>query len=259
MHLSGLDLTFWALTFFLNCALLAILVLRRRAAAFPIFTTLIFASVIRTIILYVTYRFASANTYFYIFWSLGFLDLSLQLAVAYELASTVFRPIGFWAHDVRRSAFLAVGISLALAILLTVLASPATHTLRSSIVIRGNFFSSALMSELFVVMVALSVYIGLPWKTHVARIAQGFGVYSLFGLFTEAAHSYFGTGNHAYARISQVRIALYCVCVLYWSIALLRDEPQPSQLPESMKLQLRALQLRTSALLQNLRESRRPS
>ena len=64
------------------------------------------------------------------------------------------------------------------------------------VVIKGNFFSSVAMSELFVGMIALSVKSGLPWKTHVARISQGLGVYSIVDLVIETGHSYFGVGQN---------------------------------------------------------------
>jgi hypothetical protein len=253
MHLTGLDLLFWALTFFEHCVLLTVLWYRHRAARFPIFTTLITMNVVRTIVLYFTLRFGNSETYFYTFWSFGFLDVTLQLAVAYELVTHVFGRLGAWAPDMRRSFAVLAGASLLIASVLTWLATPATRTLRSAIVIRGNFFSSALMTELFVAMIVLSVTMNFPWRTHVAGLTQGFGIYSIFGIITESAHTYFGTGKHAYATVSQVRISLYCLCVAYWIFVLARDEPQPRKLPEEVRLEIRALQRRVTLLLQSFR------
>ena len=259
MHLKSLDLFFWALGLFGHCVLLAVLWLRHRATYFPIFTALITTNVVRTIVLYCILHFGSSESYFYVFWSFGFLDVTLQLAVVYELSRHVFRPLGTWAPDLRRSFVILAGASLLIASVLTWLATPATRTLRSAIVIRGNFFSSALMSELFVAMIVLSVTADLPWRTHIAGLAQGFGVYSIFGILTESAHSYFGTGKHAYALISQVRISLYCLCIAYWIFVLARDEPQPRKLPEEVRLEIRALQKRATMLLQSFRQLGRAS
>lgn len=253
MQLDGLALFLWVLTLFEHCVLLAVLWSRRGAAQFPIFTTLIAFSVVRTIALYFTNRYGGSESYFYLYWTFAILDMTLQLAVAYEFASRVFRPLGVWAPDVRRSFAIVLGAGLAAASLLTWLAVPATKTLRSAIVIRGSLFSSALMSELLVAMIALSVTLGLPWQSRVARLTQGFGVYSMFGILTEGAHTYFGTGKHAYARVSQVRISLYCVCAAYWIYALARKEPEPRILPEQLRLELRALQARAATVLQGFR------
>ncbi len=256
MHLTGLDLLFWALGLFEHCVLLAVLWVRHRASSFPVFTALITADVVRTLVLYCTLRFGSAESYFYVFWSFGFLDAALQLAIAYELSRLVFRPLGAWAPDVQRSFVILAGASLVIASLLTWLATPPTRTLRLAIVIRGNFFSSTLMSELLVAMLALSVTMGLPWRTHVARLTQGFGVYSIFCILTEGAHSYFGSdrGKHVYALVSHIRMSLYCLCVAYWIFALAKDEPEPRKLPEQLRLDLRALQRRVAMLLQGFRE-----
>ncbi len=47
-------------------------------------------------------------------------------------------------------------------------------------------------------MMALSIDARLPWKTHVAKIAQGLGAYSLIGVLIETGHSYFGSQAESY-------------------------------------------------------------
>ncbi len=256
VHPNRLDFFLWAFGFLEACVLLGVLWRCKRAARFPVFTTLIAFDVVREIALYFTLRLGSPQTYFYVFWSLASVDMMLQLGVVAELFGHVFRPLGVWAPDVRRSFALLAGICLVIASGLTWLATPPARFLRSAIVIRGNFFSSALMSELFVAMVALSVTMGLPWKTHVARLAQGFGVYSIFGIVTEGLHSYFGTSAPAYARVTQVRISLYCLCLAYWIVALARKEPESPKLPPQLRTELLELQRRAATLLQSFRELR---
>jgi hypothetical protein len=256
MQLTGLDRLLWALGFSEHCVLLGVLWYRRGAAQFPVFTTLIAFDVIRAITAYLTLRFGSQENYFYVYWTLAILDVTLQLAVAYELAGRVFRPLGAWAPDTRRSFAIVVCASLAIASALTWLAAPATRTLRSAIVIRGEFFSSALMSELLVATIALAVTMGLPWQSRAARLTQGFGIYAMASLLTEGAHSYFGTGKHAYARVSQVRISLYCLCVAYWIFATAVKEPEPGKLPPQLRAELLALQRRAAELLKGFRELR---
>ncbi len=255
MHLTSLDRLLWALSFIGHCILLTVLCVRRRAASFPVFTTLISVNILRTIVLYFTLRFGSTESYFYTYWTLAIVDVALQLAIAYELATHVFQPLGVWAPDVRRSFFTLAGASVLIAFGLTWLAAPPTRTLRLAIIIRGDFFSSALMTELFVAMIALSVTLGLPWRTHVARLAQGFGIYSIFGILSDAAHSYFGSdqGNDTYKLLSHLQIALYLICVTYWSISLALKEPEPRKMPEQLHEELRILQQRAALMLKSLR------
>ena len=103
MHLTGLDRLLWALSLLGHCALLGVLLLRRRAPSFPAFTTLITVNILRSIVLYLILRFGRPDTYFYTYWTLAIVDVALQLAVAYELATHVFQPLGDWAPDVKRS------------------------------------------------------------------------------------------------------------------------------------------------------------
>ena len=173
MHLTGLDRLLWALCLAGHILCLPFLC-SPPGRVFPLFSTLIAVNIFRTVLLYFTLRLGSSETYFYTYWTLAIVDVALQLAVAYEVAAHVFQPLGAWAPDVRQS-FLVIAIaSVLVALGLTWLAAPPTHKLRLAIVLRGEFFSSVVLSELLVAMVALSVTLGLPWRTHVARLAQGF-------------------------------------------------------------------------------------
>jgi hypothetical protein len=255
VNLTVLDRFFWALSFTGHCGLLAILLFRRRAASLPIFTAFVVMNIVRTIVLYVTLNHGSKDQYFYTFWTLAMVDMALQFALAYELASHVFQPLGVWAPDVRQSFIAAIAAGIAIATLLTWLAAPPTKTLRLAIVLRGNFFSSVVMTEIFVAMVALSVTLGLPWRTHIARVAQGFGIFSLTGILVDAAHSYFGSrgGLAAFSLLSELENGLYVVCLCYWTVTLAINEPAPRKMPEELHNELRALQTRAALLLRSMR------
>jgi len=255
MHLTGLNLLFWAASFVGHVTLLFVLCIRRRVRDFPLFTTFITANILRTIALYVIAHFGTKAIYFYTYWYLAILDVVLQLCVVYELASRIFRPLGVWAKDVRRG-FVGLGsLSIVVATALAWLASPPTRLWMQSVMIKGNLFSAALMSELFVGMIILSVTVGLPWRTHIAQIAQGLGIYSVIDVLVEAAHSYFGLSRdtRAYDDLSHARIAVYLACTLYWIIMLWREAPRSRELSAQMHSDLLALQERVGYHLQSLR------
>lgn len=255
LRLTGLDLVFWGAGFVANLSLLAVLWYRRRARIFPFLTSLITLNVVRTVILYFVLRYASRNSYFYAYWSLIVLDTTLQLCVVYEIASQVFRPLDVWAHDLRTSFLWLTGLSVAVAFGLTWLASPPARTWVQAFATRGNLFAAALLSELFVAMMALSIHAGLPWKTHVAKIAQGFGAYSLITVLIEAGHSYFGAGRElpTFTALSHARMAAYLGCVTYWVINLWREERPVRRMTEEMRENMFALQMRLEYHLRDLR------
>ena len=259
MHLTGLDLLFWAVGFGEHLILLLVLAIRRRYRTFPLFTAFIFSNVGRTVALYFISIYGTKTNYFYSFWSLGILDTVLQLLVVYEMYSLTFRPLGAWAHDVRGAFVWLVTISVAVAAGLSWLAAPHARLWMQVVVIRGNLFSSACMSEFFVGMVVLAVKAGLPWKNHVARISQGLGVYSIIDVLIEAGHSYFGVGRNTqtYATLSHIRIATYLICVAYWIIMLWRNAPDSRSLPDSMSGQLIKLQNMVDSDLEKIRARKR--
>jgi hypothetical protein len=255
MHLAGLDFFFWAVGLFENLALLFVLWYRRLANRFPFFTGLAVLSVIRTIVLYLVHGYGTKDSYFDIYWSLAILDAVLQLGIVYEIASLVFRPVGVWAPDVRQSFLWLAGLSVAVASGLSWLASPPARAWEQSFVTKGNLFASALMSEVFVCMMALSIGAGLPWRAHAAKIAKGLGAYSLVSLLIEAGHSYFGVGRGApaFVFLSHIRIAAYLICVAYWAVMLWQQEQLSRELTEEMRERLLILQTRVKYDLQSLR------
>jgi hypothetical protein len=259
MHLTGLDLLFWAAGFLENVGLLFILWYRRRAKSFPFFTTLITLNVARTIVLYLVLDYGTKQGYFYTYWSLALFDVMVQLCIVYELASRVFRPLGEWAGDVRTSLVWLASLSVTVALGLTWLASPPARMWMQSVVSKGLLFSAALMSELFVGMMALSLSARLPWKTHVAKIAQGLGAYSLISVLIETGHNYVGVGRDvpAYIVLSHVRMAAYLGCVTYWIIMLWRDERPSREMTEEMRVRLFTLQRWVEYDLQGLRSRKK--
>lgn len=233
MQLNGLDFVFWVSAFLGHVALFCILVLRHRLKQYPFFSALILSSVVRTAVLYSVYQTRTVKTYFLWYWSMAILDTALQFCVVYEVASIVFRPAGPWARDVLRGWLWLISGAVLVASVLTWLAAPVASSWQGILTVKGSFFSSVLMSQLFVGMVSLSITAGLPWKTHAARIAQGLGTYSLLDILIEAAHTLFGRGytSHADATLSHVRMAVYLGCLLYWIVTLWQDAPESRALP----------------------------
>ena len=255
MQLTGLDLLFWAAGLGAHLILLSVLLIRSRFKVFPIFTAFIIANVGRTVALYFVRLLGTRAGYFYTFWSLGILDTVLQLAVVYEMYSLTFRPLGVWARDLRGTFIWLVTVSIAVAAGLTWLAAPHARLWMQVVIIKGSFFSSACMSELFVGMMVLAVKAGLPWKTHVARISQGLGVYSIIDVLIEAGHSYLGLDRDspAYTALSHFRMTAYLLCVAFWIVMLWRNAPDSRRLPENMRGQLTQLQNMVNSDLEKIR------
>ncbi len=259
MHLTGLDLLFWAAGFAENLTLLFVLWYRRRAKAFPFFTALVTLVVIKTLVLYFVNLYRTKNDYAYTYWTLAILDMTLQLCVVYEVASLVFRPLNVWAEDIRSSFIWLISLSLLVALGLTWLGSAPSQTWMQALTTKGNLFASTLLSELFVAMMALSVKVRLPWRTHVAKIAQGLGAYSLISVLIDTGRSYFGVSREkpAFVAISHVRMAAYLGCVTYWIASLWPDELPARTMTAEMREKIFTLQARVAYHLQDLRSRKK--
>lgn len=260
MHLSGLDLLFWAAGLVGHATLLFVLLWRRRSVRYPVFTALIAMNVVRTAVLYCIVSLGTKRQYYFTFWSLAMVDTALQFSVVYEMAAKTFRPLGLWARDVRGGLIGLLCLSLAIAAGLTYLASPPTRMWMQTVVIKGNFFSEVCMSELFVGILALSVTAGLPWKTHAAKISQGLGVYSMIEVLIEAGHNYFGIArdNHVYQALAHIRMTAYLCCLGYWIAALWPDEPPSRPLTIEMHSRLSELRHGLQEDLRRIRSGRQP-
>jgi hypothetical protein len=254
MPLTNLDLLLWVAGFLGHVALLFVLLRRGRARTFPIFTALIVSNVIRTMVLFVINSKGTKAEYFYTFWTLAFADVLLQFGVVYELASKVFRPLGKWPSDIRPRLAVLVAGSVGVALLLTWIPKPQSQFWMQVVLLKGSYFSAALMSELFVGMMALSSVAGLSWSSYVAKIAKGLAFYSVATLVFEAVNTSFGlTGNdRLYGELSQLRMVLYLGCVLYWIASLWRNAPPAGRMPDHVRQQVsvigQALQSRLDVL-----------
>jgi hypothetical protein len=241
MHVKGFDLLLWASSFVGHVVLLIVLIYRRRARVFPAFTSFIAAAVLRTIILFCVQQYGTKAAYFYTYWSLAIVvDVFLQMGVVIEVFLLIFRFRGHVRRDVRpQLLFWTIGSVLG-ACIVAVLAAPDTQLPVQRWMIRGNLLSSALMSELLAGMVWLAVRYGFPMKTHVARICEGFGVYSLIDVGIEAAHTYFGLrrGDALYIELSHFRIAVYLACLGYWVVTLWRNVTPPPESTDQVRQDL---------------------
>jgi hypothetical protein len=244
MQLSGFDRFAWAASFTGQILILAVLLLRRRARNFPIFTLYILEGIVTTVVGFFVFYHLPFSTYQHVYWSSGLLDEALQLLVVYEIAVHIFCPTGVWARDVRKTFISLAGASVVIALLLTWLAHPVAPKWIQTFILRSDFFSAALMSELFVGMVILSATVGLPWKTHVARIAQGLGTYSLICVGLDIIANLVGLnrGRHTFTQLDHLKSLTWIACELYWVVMLWVEAPAPRELPEAMRNQIYTLQ-----------------
>lgn len=100
MNLSALDKALWATSLLCHVALLLMLVFRRRATVFPVFTAFVASEAFRTVLLFLVLRFGSKHGYFLAYWITGFLNYAFRQGWFSRLESMYYgRPgDGFLKH-----------------------------------------------------------------------------------------------------------------------------------------------------------------
>lgn len=256
MHLSLEARILWATGFAEQVALLVVLLGRRRFRAFPIFTTWIVFLVLKTITLFLLFRYGTMRQYSNVYWTGEIFDLLLQIAVIYEICRNVLRPTGSWVRSALRT-FLVFGCcGLVLAIVLAWIARPVAMTGISVWIEKGKLFSSVVSLELFLAMGFASTRLGLVWRNHVMAIATGWAIWAVLGFCSEVASSYFGPRYHGVV-LDEIRIFSTQAVTVYWCAMFWLHEPVERKLSPAMEAYLSNVQKRLgmdAELLSNLRK-----
>lgn len=212
----------WAAGLLEHLILLAVLFKRRRAARFPWFTLLIIFYVVRSVGLVAALRFSGHPAPQFPSMIIDLTDVLLQCAVLAELSWNSLQPLG----GIRR--FTVPLLLLASGVLIVLRLAPSGHSSLRTILVLMHFLLSVLMVEWAIVLAFLLRPLRLSWRSHVAAISFGFGVYSAALL---AGGGYFTTGREMqdYVFFSFFRIFVYLLIVIFWSISLWLDEPHANR------------------------------
>ena len=211
----------WAAGLFGHVLLLCVLFTRRRVARFPWFTLLIVFYFLRSVGLAATLHFSGHPAHRFALLILDITDLLLQCAVLAELTWIALRPLA----GIRRLTLplLLVGSG----VLIVMRLAPAGYSsLRMDLVLL-HFLLSVLMVEWAIFLAFLLRSLRLSWRTPVAALSFGFGVYSA-ALLVGGGYFTIGREMSDYVFFSFFRISVYLLVLLWWSIILWLKEPRPT-------------------------------
>lgn len=226
MHFTALDYVFEAAGFIGHSVLLYVLLYRRAARQFPLFAAFVVFQMVRTAILLPIQLSGARAAYYYAYYALDVFDVAFTAAVVYGIVASVFRPLGYWAPDVRVRGIVLSSLAITFAIGVTAqIHPPVTLTIQST-VFRANFFVAILMVEVFAIIIAESSRAGLAWRHHIRCVTDAFAIYSIVFLATEWGHSHYGAGSAIYQRFAHARIAAYWLALLYWIVMFWLPKPK---------------------------------
>ncbi|MEA2544083.1 MAG: hypothetical protein QOH35_5449 [Acidobacteriaceae bacterium] len=227
MKLPFLDTVLWAAGPVLNAALVGVMCLRRRLRTFPVLASWCIFTVLSTIAHFFAYRVGSDRVYATVYWVAEGLDALLQIGVVAEVAHIVFHsrgPLG--KHGTWLTSLIAVGV-IAFAIVWWI--HPTSPTVAGVWQIRGDLFTSLIVSGMFTLVLLTSQRLGFHWRSHVMSIGYGLMVWATVALVIGLLHGYLGRSGH-YLGIEHARMVVYLSILSYWIVALWRDEPRKGSL-----------------------------
>jgi hypothetical protein len=208
----------WAAGLLGHLLLLAVLFMRKRVGRFPWFTLLIIFYLVRSVGLAAALRVSGHPASLFASMIVDIMDILLQCAVLIELTWNALQPLG----GVRR--FTLPLLLAGSGVLIVMRLAPSGHLSLRTILVLMHFLLSVLMVEWAIVLAFLLRPLRLSWRSHVAAISFGFGVYSAALL---AGGGYFTTGREMrdYVFFSFFRILVYLVILVFWSVSLWFAEP----------------------------------
>ena len=208
----------WAAGLLGHLLLLIVLIMRRRIARFPWFTLLIVFYLIRSVGLAASVRFSGHPAHLFATMIVDLTDILLQCAVLAELIWIALRPLTGFRRFTLPLLLVASGALIVLRV------APSGHSSFRVVLVVIHFLLSVLMVEWAIMLLFLLRPLRLTWRSNVAALSFGFGIYSAALL---AGGGYFTTGREMsdYVFFSFFRISVYLLILLWWSISLWLAEP----------------------------------
>ena len=207
------DHLIWAAGLLGHLLLIGVLFARGRAGRFPSFTLLIAFDSLRAVALASFVGHLTPRGLRVAGFAFETADLLLEFAVVTELVLTALWPLG----KLRRVTFPL--LLLASGALIVARLTPVSRYPARAAPLLLHFLLGVLYLEWSVVLAALLRPLRLRWRSDVAVISFGFGVYSAALLF---AGGYFRVGRDLsdYIFFSYLRIAVYLSVVIWWIVGL---------------------------------------
>jgi hypothetical protein len=208
----------------LQITLLTFMVRRNLRAVFPRFFSYILFQVVKSGILFLTYRYFEAS-YFDAYWTGNAISVLLAVTVMDEILQHLFTHYG----GIQTLASMIFRWACALLLLLAVVAAFSSHEGSADRVVAAvlAFERSVRLMQcgLFVLLMLLCRFLRDCWRQQVFGIALGFGVFASVELILISIVMWYGDSPGA--TVSLVKSVAYNAVTLLW-IGYLRQQSQPA-------------------------------
>lgn len=221
-----LDTFFSSLGLVLESALVVVLIRGRVYKAFPFFCLFMAESAITAFIMFFMINRLTKTEYYYAFLVDFSISSILQVALLAEILWGSLKPLR--ASLPRYSlAILVCMLLLTSAILWPIvgLTDPPNLDRMGSAYFHILKIIAVLRVGIFVVMVGFSKLLAIGWKNRELQISTGLGFYSLIFLVITLLHTYHPVEPMVYHVYDQLIVLSFILCLIYWLLSFLKEEP----------------------------------
>ncbi len=226
----------------LQITLLIFMIQRKLHMVFPRFFSYIVFQIVKSVILYLTYRYYHEN-YFDAYWTGNAISVLLSVTVMDEILHNLFTRYGGIQNLASVIFKWACGLMLLLSIV-NAFSSQQTNADRVvSAVLAFDRSVRVMQCGLFFLLMILCRILRNCWKQHVFGVALGFGIFASIELILVSIVMHFGDGP--VAIVSLIKSVAYNAVTLLW-VMYLRRQNEPT-LEIEMAPQLSALNVSLAA------------
>ncbi len=237
MNLSVLDNALWAASLIGHVALLLVLVVRKRVRDFPVFTFFVASEVLRTVLLFLVLRSGTKHGYFVAYWTTGFANYFLQVALIVEIGRNVLRPTGRWVLEARKSFLIWAVVGLIVAGIMAFELGPSQSKGLDLWDTRVTVFTALMTCGLFLAMMTAANRLGLRWRSQVFAVGQGLFVWASIALLGDVAHTALGW-NRDFVVFDHVQMFAYLAVVVFWGVMFWLPEKERAELSPEIRAYL---------------------
>jgi hypothetical protein len=226
-----LFLYLWIAPHALQAVLAAMMIHRKLVRKFPVFFTYTVYEVVQFLVLFTIDHLdsASADQYTSVWLAGGAISIVLRFAVVHEIFSNVFQSYPALQEFGGVLFRWATVVLMLVAVMLVAYSSGSeVNRLTLSLTIIDRIVN-IIQCGLLVLLILLTRFLSFPWTSYTFGIALGLGFFASVELGISALRAQYGVlAEHN--LLTNISMATYHCCVLFWIATLLRPERERPRL-----------------------------
>jgi hypothetical protein len=212
MSSPQIQLALWIAQPVMQALVLVAMFRRKLHKSFPVFFSFAIAQIVVFLVQFPVYRWASRDTYFYVFWISMAVNLVIEFKIIHEVFLDVFRPYHAL-KDLGTALFKWAALIMILVSVVLISITPGWDDPILKTVLVSHRCVRVIQCGLVLFLLAFSKPLGFSWKRQSFGIAMGFGVLASAELLAVALYS----GRHISGDAMNIfNMTAYMVSVWTW-------------------------------------------